>query len=189
MRVLAIYDERYAAATVKVVGQGATLLSAPPYVAREMTPARLERYDVLYLDLHGQPGSVYLYYGAPALQAALHVDTIRQANLAGAVVFATTCYLPATPFLHAFLQAGARAVIAGEGVNYAGRTRLAGAQLLARLVLRRLERGQAVEQALAEGLQVMRANLRLRLFERQATEDTLGFKVYRNLTPLRGRRN
>lgn len=182
MRVLAYCDERYLLATRAVVDRGAKtlmLITSPPTYAREFDPGWLAEWDVIYLDLHGQPDSVYLYSGAHQETAALKVDTVRQAQLGGAVVIATTCYLPETPFIAAFLAAGASAVIGGEGTNFGGRTRLAGAQVLARLVLKRLEQGDPAEKALGYAQKVMARNLRLRFLEREATEDALAFKLFK----------
>ncbi len=178
MRVLAYVDARYEAATRAVVGPFADVLTAPPLAASVMSADILSGHEVLYLDLHGQPGSVYLYFGEGARQAALAVATVRAASLHGTVVIATTCYLPQTPFLAALLGAGAAAVIAGDGENYAGRTRVAGAQLLARLAIKRLQLGYPAPEALAYAQRVLAGNLRLRLFQPRETADTLAFRVF-----------
>jgi len=178
MRVLAYTDARYAAATRQVVGGEALLLVSPPTYAWNFDPAILADRDLIYLDLHGKPHSVYLYSGVGQGEAALSVANVRAARLGGAVVFATTCYLPQTPFVRAFLDAGASVMIGGDGKNYGARTRLSGAQALARALLKFLARGDAPEQALARAQRALRANVRLRLFDAAATEDALGFRAF-----------
>ena len=177
MRVFAYVDQRYQYATRAVVGNEATLLTSPPVFAADFNSIWLNGQDFIYIDLHGQPYGVYLYSGPGQLSGALGLATVRHARLSGAVVFATTCYLPRSHFLEAFLTAGARAVIAGAGVNWGTRGRLSGAQLLARSVLRQIESGLPVEAALAEAKRRLRLSPR-RLWEREATEDALAFRLF-----------
>lgn len=176
MRILAYTDQRYAVATRQVVGVGATILTSPPLYAADVSASMLQGYDLIYIDLHGDPGSVYLYSGKPALQAALKLDTVLGSNLTGCVVLATTCYLPQTKFIEAFLNAGARAVIAGDGENYGDRTRLSGAQVLAHKFIECYtgNAGTALEWA----KQSMQSSLWARFFQRKATADALQFRLF-----------
>lgn len=177
MHIFAYVDQRYQNATRKVVGEGATLLTSPPIYAADFNPEWLEGYDLIYLDLHGQPGSVYLYSGEEGRMAALSLKVVRAARLGGAVVFATTCHLPNTHFLDAFLDAGASAVIAGMGLNWGKQTRASGAQLLAMLTIRAMKAGKAFDVALADAKARLRFSLQ-RLLDRDATEDALAFQAY-----------
>ncbi len=177
MRILAFTDLRYVQATRQVVGGEARVMTSPPTFAREVQPEWFAGYDFIYLDLHGLVSSVYLYSGPEAERAALSLETVRAMALGGAVVFATTCYLPQTQFPAAFLAAGASAVIAGDGPNYGGRTRLTGAQTLAQLVLRFMERGLVASAALARAKRALQGNMRLRLFQARETQDALDFQI------------
>lgn len=116
MNVLAYCDAAFLPATRRVLGEQGLILTCPPHTLETLPPATLEGRDFIYLDLHGAAGRATLYGGGGAVPA-LHVDTVRAADLTGTVVFATTCYLPETPFLDAFLQAGA-VVVAGPARNY-----------------------------------------------------------------------
>ena len=91
-------------------------------------PHLLEGYRFLYFKLHGIKDQPY-WYGDNWL-TALSADTIHVADLSGAVVFAANCHLPESPMLDALLAAGAEAVVAGGGRNYAGVTAMRGADLL-----------------------------------------------------------
>lgn len=186
MRILAFTDLRYVRATRQVVGGEARVMTSPPTFARDVQPEWFAGYDFVYLDLHGLVGSVYLYSGPEAERAALSLETVKAMSLGGAVVIATTCYLPQTRFPAAFLAAGASAVIAGNGANYGGLTRLSGAQVLARLVLARLARPSrlqaahtTVDEAMADAKRVLNGNLRLKLFDARATNDALEFQIIR----------
>jgi hypothetical protein len=178
MHILALTDAAYQHATRRVVGPAAQMWICPPLGAADMSADMLTDYDFVYLDLHGQADSIYLYCGARQRQAALAVWTVRQARLAGAVVFATTCYLPQTPFLQAFLEAGAQAVIAGDGQNFGTRTRLSGAQVLARLFLDHFKCSCDPAQALEHAKQTLRTDWRYWLFDWKASADALAFRLF-----------
>lgn len=177
MRIFAYVDQRYQHATRKVVGEEATVLTSPPIYAFDFNPEWLEGYDLIYLDLHGRPNSIYLYSGEEGLSGALDVKHVFNARLGGAVVFATTCHLPDTKFLSAFLDAGASAVIAGAGLNWGNRTRISGAQLLAALTIRALRAGKTADDALIEAKRRLRFSIH-RLRDWGATIDALLFNVY-----------
>jgi hypothetical protein len=179
MHILALTDERYLEATRQVVGKRATVLTCPPTFASDLTPADLEGYSLIYVDLHGQPESVYLRAGEGQDLPALNAQTVRQADLAGTVVFATTCYLPQTPFLPAFLQAGAVAVVGGDGENWGKRKKPVGAQSLAAKMLARMRAGGVgLPEALEQAKREMRWSLE-NLLDRKATQDALRFEIYR----------
>ena len=184
--VFAYVDQRYQMATRKVVGEAATLLTSPPVFAGDFNPEWLAGNQFIYLDLHGQPGSVYLYSGPDELWAALALNTVRNARLGGAVIFATSCYLTESPFLPIFLQAGARAVIAGAGANWGTRGRVSGAQLLAMIVLKLLRSGLPVERALPEAKRRLGLSWH-RVRDRQATEDALKFELFKKEITSYGR--
>lgn len=177
MNVLAITDARYREATRRVVGRYlATLLTAPPVTAQMIRPMMLEGYDAIYIDLHGRPGSGLLYAKTETfLEPVLSIETVRAAYLRGAVVIATSCYLPDTPFLDMFLERGAT-VIAGSGANYGGRIKPAGAQLLARSILSNLARGMDPNAALTRA----KAGLWWRRLFDPAVRDALEYRLWSN---------
>lgn len=179
MNVLAYCDERYLKITRQVAGERATVISSPPLFAGNIEPTRLSGHDLLYIDLHGQPGSVYLYSGPKQSWGALHVDAVRAANLRGTVVFATTCYLPQTPFLQAFLDAGALAVIGGQGRNWSTSKWLSGATLLAQLFAQQMANGLKPLDALHNAKTLLSRRMVKRLLYRNATADAMNFRIWR----------
>lgn len=180
LRILAITDKRYVRSTLEVVGEEGDILVSPPLTASEIQPSWLEGYDVIYIDLHGLPGSAYLYAGENQDLPGLSFKTVRQAWLDGAIVVATSCHLPSTPFVDAFLAGGARAVIAGEDVNFGGRTRASSAQRLAMDVIFFL-RAAGADWDVQEILDKAKTRLGREfgsLFRPRITRDALAFKLY-----------
>jgi len=163
MRVLAYCAAQFAESTRRAAG--VVPLMAPPD-----TLDCAVRPDLLYLALHGRPGDAWLYGDAnwPALRAAQINGDWR-----GVTVFAATCFLPETPFLEAFIRAGAM-VIAGRGDNFTPARSLAGASLLGLWVRRGLEWGGSPAAALALG----KARVRLQIGNRAAARDALAFQCY-----------
>lgn len=179
LRILAYCDTRWLGATIGVVGRAADVLTSPPVDAETFSSAWLMGYDVIYIDLLGEPGEPHLYRSiGDVVEPALSVETVRDADLAGAVVVTTACYLDETPFLDAFLSSQASSVIGGPGYNYGDADRPLGAQTLARHIIARLGRGDTPEEALSRARGRMRVGLE-RLFYPEATEDAMGFHVYR----------
>lgn len=173
-------DQRYAAATREVVGRGVNIITSPPVYAGDWDPDWLGAgWDFIYVDLHGQPGSVYLYSGPSQAQAALSVRVVRAAVLEGTVVFAATCYLPSTPFLDAFLGSGATAVVAGRGENWGTRRRLSGAQILAKYLLEGLRAEMELGTAFRWAKQRLRRKMTAWLMSPKATADALRFRIWR----------
>jgi len=165
-------------ATIGVVGHAADVITSPPVDAMTFNPSWLMGYDVLYIDLYGEPGDSSLYRKVgDRMEPALDVATVRETDLCGAVVIATACYLPQTPFLDAFLAAGARGVIGGAGYNWGDDDQPIGAQKLAKHVIARLEWGDTPEEALKRAKGSLSMSLE-RLFWREATEDALQFALY-----------
>lgn len=179
MRIYAYCGREFEVATRRVVGDGAMVMTSPPVYAHSFQAKWLAGRDFVYLDLHGRPSSWYLWTGPRQSLAALGLESVKEAKLDGAIVFATTCYLPQTHFIQAFLGAGASAVIAGEGENFGTSRRVTGAQLLARFTLRSLRRGLGVEAALEEAKRQMSRDLVARLLDGGATADALQFKIWR----------
>lgn len=177
MRILAYTAKAYLRATLGVVGANADVLVSPPLRAADVRPFWLQGYDLIYLDLHGQPGSARLWSGEGEEVAALDLRTVVEAELEGAVVFATSCFLPQTRFVKAFLEAGAVAVVGGRGRNWGTRRRVSGAQKLAQRFIRRLEGGQDARAALRGAKGELRRSIGNLLGDR-GVRDALGFRVW-----------
>lgn len=180
MRVFAYCADSFADAARLAVG--VEPVTSPPVFAASFEPAWLAGHDLVYFDLHGQPGEA-VWYGD--VGAALTADQVRQADLGGAVVLALSCYLgdDDSPMLDALLDAGAGAVIGGPGRNYGGRRTLFGAGRLARHVREQLERGlgplQALERAKRRSLaEMILSGLLARADRARAARDALGFRLF-----------
>jgi hypothetical protein len=176
VKILAFTDRRYAKATRKVTGWDADIVACPPFMAADIESFWLESYDFLYLDLHGLKGSVRLWSG-PQLWAALDIKTVKGANLAGTIVFATSCFLPETRFIEAFLASGATCLVSGKGENYGTRAGINGAQKLAKLFIDGLQQGKAPALALSTAKKRLRRSVS-RLLYPKATKDALQFHLW-----------
>jgi hypothetical protein len=177
MKIFAYCAQSFESATRKAAG--VQPLTCPPLHAEAFKPKMLSGHDFLYFDLHGCPGGTYWMgdYGIPAVEA----DTVRRADLRGAVVFATNCYLAdeGSPMLDALLDAGARFVIGGDGQNWAGRTaNLLGAGLLGWWVRRLMQLGLTPLDALALAKVRLMTTLSRARADGAAARDTLGFRAF-----------
>ncbi len=195
MRVLAYCAAQFQESTRRAAG--VKPLTCPPFSGVDLAMLLLDSnrpVDLLYLAVHGKPGSWMLY--GDEEQPALSISSVKmlkvakQPPLSHVVVFASTCYFPQTPFLRAFLAGGA-VVIAGDGQNFTPPHELAGASLLGLWVRRGLEWGLSPEWA----LQLAKVRVRSHLVQQWAIsriqaspavqsqiagdEDALQFQVYR----------
>ena len=174
MRVIALACPELEASARKAAGVPPSL---PPF------PGVLPACDFLYIDMHGLPDNDSFSCG---FLAALPAHQVRLWDLHGTVVFTVSCHLAEkdNPLLGALLSAGARCVIAGDGLNYEGRgKRLYGAGLLGLHVRRAIARGATCRAALAYAKRrVKRSMLIDRLLGRKkqvlAARDALEFKVF-----------
>jgi len=157
-------------------------ITSPPHDANTIDPFWLEGapgsrpLDLLWFDLHGEPSDPV--WRGDDRRVALTAGQVHGLDLGGAVVFAATCHLgEGEPMLQALLDAGAGAVIGGDGANYAGRRGVFGAGLL----------GKWIRWALAVGLQpgpalrVAKARLAVSAVvgrQRGPARDALGFVAH-----------
>ncbi len=172
MRVLAYCAAQFQESTRRAAG--VKPLTCPPFSGVDLAltlHGQVEPVDLLYLAVHGKPGSWMLY--GDEERPALSINTAKRFPLPP-VVFASTCYFPQTPFLKVFLSAGA-VVIAGEGQNFTPPHELAGASLLGLWVRRGLAWGLSPERA----LQLAKLRVCMQTTNRVAARDALQFKVYR----------
>ena len=158
-------------------------LTSPPFDALAFDPRWLEGYDLLWFDLHGQPGLEW-WLGDGGV-VALTAKQVRGVDLGGALVFAVNCHLAdaGSPMLDALLAAGAGYVIGGEGINWGGQRLLFGAGLLGLRLRQLVERGTGPLLALAWAKRWVTLSLAAnRVLGRgdmvEAARDTLGFRAY-----------
>ena len=178
MRVFAYCAKSFEDVTRRAAG--VQPLICPPLTADKIhsTLQRLTGYDLLYFDLHGQPGEA-CWFGDD-YTIALSAAQLCEVNLTGSIVFALTCYLAdeGSPMLDALLDAGARYVIGGDGQNWAGKRRaVMGAGLLGLWFRRLLAWG--VPPLTALGWAKRRVSLSaMKKGKRLAAKDTLEFRAY-----------
>lgn len=129
---------------------GVQPLTSPPITLGTFDPHVLDGADLVFFKLHGLAGQPY-WYGDRGITAC-SAEQLARADLAGALVFAANCWGgPSSPMVQALLAAGATCVVTGEGVNYAGVTRLDGADVIGYVWRRFLQRGFPARQALGLG--------------------------------------
>lgn len=181
MRIFAYCAASFREATRRAAG--IEPLTCPPASAEHFEPSWLERREFIYLDLHGQPGQAS-WLGDEEI-VALTAKQVSQAQLGGAIVFATNCYLADedSPMMDALLEAGARYVIGGQGQNWAGTRMMYGAALLGWRFRQLLECQFDPLKALALAKRWVRFGLTAnrvlgKRAQIQAAEDTLDFRIY-----------
>jgi len=181
MRIFAYCCQSFADGTERAAG--VRPLTSPPFDALAFGPTWLEGQDLLWFDLHGQPGLEW-WLGDEG-QVALTATQIREVDLGGALVFAVNCYLAdaGSPMLDALLDAGAGYVIGGEGISWGGKRLLFGAGLLGLRLRQLVERGTDPLLALAWAKRWVQLSLAAqRVLGRgdmvEVARDTLGFRAY-----------
>jgi hypothetical protein len=153
---------------------GVEPLVSPPMTASEFDVRWLEDHDVIYFRLHGTVDQTVWYGEGPqgGLYVALTITQLREARLGGALVVVANCYAARSPMVAELYRAGASAVIAGEGPNFAAGGRVIGADKLAREVIAGLGKGRSLERA----LRIAKMKL-LATAWRRPDRDALGFRV------------
>lgn len=132
--------------------------------------------DLVWFKLHGRQGGT-MWYG-DNWTTALSEDQLARADLSGAVVFVSNCWLAdhagrPGPMLVALAQANPRAIIGGPGPNYCEMSRTSGTDLLGLYVRFFLQWGFAPVNAFRF------ARVRLAWHRPdKATDDTLAFKIW-----------
>ena len=177
MRTLAYCTEAAAVAVGKAVG--VKPLTSPPLTAGTVTDLWTGA-DFVYIRLHGRPDVPDTWFGQSVggdVTTALTLDDLHRVS---GVWLLANCYGASSPFVGALYRAGAQAVIAGAGPNYAARSRVIGADLLARWLRYGLSLGLSVQWALTlakarTALSYSRAEVNGRIVCPNA--DTLAFKL------------
>lgn len=157
-------------------------LLSPPTTVETFQPACLQGHHFIYFKLHGLPDQPFWY--GDHWCTAVSAEQIQAANLHGAVVFVANCYLlpppeerlagRTTPMLDALQAAGARAIIGGDGQNYARANTIDGADALGIFIRVWLERGFTPPNAFRYAKRL----LRFVSAARPAIQDALRFDFY-----------
>jgi hypothetical protein len=160
---------------------GTRPLLCPPTTDGTFDLELLRDRDFVWFKLHGRRNE-RTWYG-DTWTTALSAERLARADLAGAVVFVSNCWLTDEagmpgPMLVALAQAGAHAIIGGSGKNYAATNMVHGTDLLGLYVRVFLGLGFAVTHA----LRFAKARLRLRRQLDLATSDALRFTLWRPTT-------
>lgn len=161
--------------------------TCPPTTMATFDPTLLQGRDLVWFKLHGRQGERYWY--GDHHTTALSADQLAHADLEGAVVFVSNCWLAHEdgtpgPMLTALAHANPRAIIGGSGTNYALAHRLGGTDLLGLYIRYFLQIGFVPYNALRM------AKLRLMLHRKdKVTADTLAFQLWQPLELLISRPN
>lgn len=125
--------------------------TSPPWTAHTFKPELLVGYDLLYFRLHQALAIPSLWLGERengSLLSAFRVEQLEGLRLGKPIVLIANCYGVRGPFVPAFYKAGANAVIAAPGPNFAAKNLIIGTDLLARWLIRGLRLGLNVKRAL-----------------------------------------
>mgnify|MGYP001375665810 CR=1 FL=1 len=155
---------------------GALPTLCPPTTMETFDLTSLSGRDFVWFKLHGIEHQPYWY--GDHHTTALSARQLAQADLEGAVVFVSNCWLVGNdgthgPMLQALARANPRAIIGGPGVNYCIPHRLGATDLLALYLRFFLQLGFTAYNALRL------AKVRL-ILKRQdlPTTDTLAFRLW-----------
>jgi hypothetical protein len=155
---------------------GVRPLTSPPLVAADVPPDALTA-DVLYFRLHGTESNTDVWFGDDGKghkPIALRLETVERLKIDNAVVIIANCYGSDSPFVQAFYDAGARAVIAAPGENYAAGRMVMGGDAIAKWMIFWLRRGKSVAGALRRAKLFVRFAPRV---PRKVRADTLEFEI------------
>jgi len=180
MRTIAYCTEAAREAVRRAVG--VEPLTSPPLSAGNV-PDVWAGADFVYVRLHGRPDVPDTWFGESAAGNAITALTISDLKTVSGVWLLANCYGAESPWVAALYRAGAQAVIAGDGPNYAARKRVAGSDLLARWLRYGLALGLSVQWA----LRLAKARMSLSTFSRakvngrivRPNADTLAFQILR----------
>ncbi len=174
MKILAYSMQSVANAVFTATG--AYPVTCPPFNHQTFNPHVFEQVDAIWLGLHGIKSDPRYLYGDEILAfphnirvKALFANDVAQLSLHGKIVFASSCYLPATDFPDAFKAAGA-VVIGGPGENYGNTERPVGADRLGSILFGYLQQAMDVAQALATAKESLNPKVAAEL-------DALGFEI------------
>ena len=145
MRTLAYCTEAAREAVRKAVG--VEPMTSPPLSAGNV-PDVWAGADFVYVRLHGRPNVPDTWFGESSNGDAITALTIGDLGEVSGVWLLANCYGAESPWVAVLYRAGAQAVVAGNGPNYAARKRVVGTDLLARWLKHGLELGLSVQWAL-----------------------------------------
>ena len=125
-----------------------SVLTAPPLTADTFPYHELEGIDLAYIVLHGVPGFRDVLFGDHNT-LALHAGRINGLNLVGLSVVLEGCNGLKTNFPQAFLDAGARVVVASAEPTYDYLVGLGEAGRVGSRVVSRIRDGKPLDDVLA----------------------------------------
>jgi hypothetical protein len=150
-------------------------VTSPPVTVQTFEPEMLQA-DIIYIRLHGLPMIPTRWFGEDEqgnLIAAMGIEQIEAMRLPpGSTVIIANCYGTESPMTKEFYDAGAKAVIAGSGPNYASTEKIVGADLLATRIIDNLLAGHSAYEALV----MAKAKMLITAF-RESDRDTLEFQI------------
>lgn len=150
---------------------GVQPVTSPPITCKTFSPDLLSGADFLYVKLHGLAAQAFWY--GDHLLAAVSAKQIATCELTDAIIFAPNCHLPESPMLAALFSAGAKAILAGPGLDYATPQTVEASDVL----------GQCFHKLIGLGYrpQLAYRAARLHFYSKPKSpriKDTLGFKLY-----------
>lgn len=153
--------------------------TSPPVTLANFNPAAMCQAEIIYIKLHGLPQIPHRWFGEDdegALMPALGAEYIRTLQLNNPVVILANCYGGSSPMVEDFYHAGAQAIIAGSGPNYAGKTTVTGIDLLAAKTIYHIQRGVNLTLALLRA----KAEMLMTGHFDTASIDALEFQIMEN---------
>ena len=162
---------------------GASPTLCPPTTMATFDLSSLSGRDLVWFKLHGIEGQPYWY--GDHHTTALSARQLAQADLEGAVVFVSNCWLASDdgthgPMLQALAKANPRAIIGGPGPNYCLAGRLAATDLLALYLRWFLSIGFTPFNALRLAkIRMILKHQRHDVHMHPATADTLAFQMWK----------
>lgn len=168
----------FPARTAVETAVGAEPFTSPPHTIQTVGKS-FANADFIYFRLHGTPKVRQVWFGETdkgGLVAAFDMSNLVGVTLKRSpVVLIANCFGDQSALVQALYDAGASAVIAGDGPNYAAGKRVIGTDKLASLLLSLLKRGYEI------GTAVKLAKARLLLTSwRSADKDAARFRIIAN---------
>ena len=161
---------------------GASPTLCPPTTMATFDLSSLSGRDLVWFKLHGIQGQPYWY--GDNHTTALSARQLARADLEGAVVFVSNCWLASddgthSPMLRALAKANPRAIIGGPGKNYTLANRLGATDLLALYLRWFLQVGFTPYNALRMAkVRMVLKHQRHDVHMHPATADTLAFRLW-----------
>lgn len=186
LSIVAYTARDFASATKLAAGRRALVFVCPPLADTRLGGLvdALEGADLILFNLHGLPGGAAWFAKRNGPPVAIRAKQLAGLDLSSAVIFVENCYTGDrdNPMLAALQQTGARAIIAGAGINYGGQYQMMGADWLFWALRLAMQITNRLGLPLYVPGLVKRAQLILKRVPTQAARDTSQFTVWRKGT-------